>query len=85
MLAPPLLPEYPSLTAPEPPRPVPPATVDALLRLAGLPPPDLATIARVAVGAANALAAVAAAGQPGFDDAPDAFVTELARLAADGD
>jgi hypothetical protein len=73
------------VNGPEPPHPFPPATVDALLRLGGLPPPDPATVARIAVGAANALAAVGAAGQPGFDDAPDTFVAELARLATDGD
>ena len=73
------------MNGPESPHPVPPATVDALLRLAGLPPPDPATVARVAVGAAHALAAVGAAGPPGFDEAPDGFVAELDRLAADGD
>ena len=73
------------MNGPESPRPVPTATVDALLRLAGLPPPDPATVARVAVGAANALAAIATGGPPGFDDAPDGFVAELERLAADGD
>ncbi len=73
------------MNGPETPPPVPPATVEALLRLAGLPPPDPETIARIAVGAANALAAIGAGGQPGFDDAPDGFVAELARLAVDGD
>jgi len=85
MLDPPQPPEPAALDRPEPPRTVPPATVEALLRLAGLPPPDPATLARIAVGAANAFAALSAAGQPGFDDAPDAFVAELARLAADED
>jgi hypothetical protein len=59
-------------------------TVEELLRVAGVVPPDAATVERIAVGANNALAAVrAAGGHAGFDDAPDAFVAELARLAAD--
>jgi hypothetical protein len=85
MLDPPQPPESPALDRPEPPRAIPPETVDALLRLAGLPPPDPATLARISVGAANAFAALSGAGQPGFDDAPDGFVAELARLAADAD
>ena len=73
------------MTASDAPSPVPAATAEQLLRLAGLPPPDAATIALVAVGAGNALAAIRAAGIAGFDAAPDAFVAELERLAADRD
>ena len=73
------------MTASDAPSPVPAATAEQLLRLAGLPPPDATTIALVAVGAGNALAAIRAAGTAGFDAAPDAFVAELERLAADRD
>ena len=70
---------------PDAPEPLPAATVDQLMRLAGLPPADADTLARVAVGSAKALATVEAAGGAGFDDAPDAFLVELDRLAADDD
>lgn len=65
--------------------PVPPATVETLLALAGVPAPDAGTITRVATGAGQAFAAVAeGASGLDFDDPPDGFLAELERLADPG-
>ena len=64
------------------PAPLEPATVEALARLAGLAPLDTDTLARIAVGAANAVAAVRGAATGSlFDTEPGAFLAELERLA----
>ncbi len=60
-----------------------PATVVLLMRLAGLPSPSVGTAAHIATGAGQAFAAVQRAGPARFDEAPDAFVAELERLAVD--
>jgi hypothetical protein len=66
--------------------PVPPATVETLLALAGVPAPDAGTLARIATGAGQAFAAVAnGASDLGFDDTPDGFLAELERLADERD
>jgi hypothetical protein len=59
-----------------------PEVVIALARLAGYPPPDADTAARIAVGAGNAVRAVAASATESlFDTEPAAFLAELERLA----
>ncbi len=59
-----------------------PAIVAALARLAGYPPPDAATLARIAAGADDAIAAVRAGETVTlFDDEPAHFLAELERLA----
>lgn len=61
-------------------------TVEALVRLAGLAPLDAATLARIAVGAANAVAAVRACTSGSlFGTEPGAFLAELERLAGETD
>jgi hypothetical protein len=58
------------------------ATVDALARLAGYPPLDAETAARIAAGASNAVAAVrATATMSLFDTEPGSFLAALERLA----
>lgn len=61
------------------------ATVATLARLLGYPPLDAETAARIAAGAASAVAAVrATATIPLFDTEPGAFLAELERLAGPG-
>jgi hypothetical protein len=56
--------------------------VDELARLAGLPPLDAATLARIAEGASRAAAAVRASADGSlFDVEPGSFLAELERLA----
>lgn len=60
-----------------------PAMVAALARLAGYPPFDAATLARLATGAGDAVAAVRASATASlFDVEPADFQAELERLAA---
>lgn len=67
--------------APEPPA-LTPETVAELARLAGHPALDAETLARIAVGATNAIRAVARSAAPGaFDREPQDFAAELERLA----
>jgi hypothetical protein len=62
--------------------PLQPATVEDLLRIQGFPPVDDAVKAPVAVGGANAVAAVVAARQGSiFDTDPATYLSELDRLA----
>jgi hypothetical protein len=64
-------------------RPLDPATVRDLARLAGLPLEDEALAARIAGGASAAIAAVAASvQQPLFDLEPLDYLATLERLAA---
>ncbi|HXQ32078.1 MAG TPA: hypothetical protein VN790_08965 [Steroidobacteraceae bacterium] len=59
-----------------------PEVVMALARLAGYPPLDADTAARIAVGASNAVRAVAASATVSLiDTEPAAFLAELERLA----
>lgn len=61
------------------------ATVAALARLLGYPPPDAETLARIAAGAGSAVAAVrATATVPLFDAEPGHYLAELERLAGPG-
>ena len=58
------------------------ATVQALARLAGYPPLDADTAARIAAGASSAVAALrATATVPLFDTQPGDYLAELERLA----
>ena len=67
--------------APAPPA-LTPEIVTALARLAGYPPLDADTAARIAVGATNAVRAVALAStESSFDREPADFAAELERLA----
>jgi hypothetical protein len=71
---------------PDPPDPPEPALtaeiVAALARLEGHPPLDADMAARIAVGATNAVRAVAASvTSSSFDSEPTAFFAELERLA----
>ena len=59
-----------------------PEVVMALARLAGYPPLDADTAARIAAGASNAVHAVAASATTSlFDTEPAAYLEELERLA----
>jgi len=61
------------------------ATVAALAHLLGYPPLDAETLARIAAGASNAVAAVReSATVPLFDAEPGNFLAELERLAGPG-
>lgn len=66
----------------QPDRSLAPEVVIALARLAAYPPLDSDTAARIAVGAANAVRAVAASASGSlFDTEPAAYLAELERLA----
>ncbi len=70
------------MSAPEPPTPLDAAAVQALARLAGYPPQDPRTAASIAVGASNAVRAVAASVDHSlFDLEPGSYLAELERLA----
>jgi hypothetical protein len=73
------------MTPKSPAPPLAPEVVIALARLAGYPPPDADTAARIAIGAGNAVRAVAASATGSlFETEPAAFLEELERLAEPG-
>jgi hypothetical protein len=73
------------MSAPEPPPTLDAATVRVLARLAGYPPLSPETATRIAVGATNAVRAVAATVDRSlFDAAPESYLAELERLADEG-
>ncbi len=62
-----------------------PELVELLARIEGYPPLDAETIARIAVGATNAVRAVAAAATVElFDTEPSAYAAELEWLSDGG-
>ena len=70
------------MTEPDQDNSLKPDTVDALARLVGFPGFDPDTLARIAVGASNAVAAVRASVEVSlFDAEPGAYLAELDRLA----
>jgi hypothetical protein len=74
------------MTTPTSKAPLQAATVDDLLRIQGFPPVEDAVKAPVAVGGANAVAAVVASRQGSiFDTDPATFLSELDRLAGPND
>ena len=70
------------MAASTPESPLTPEIVAALASLEGYPALDAETVARIAVGATNAVRAVSAnAGESHFDSEPSDFLAELERLA----
>ncbi len=70
------------MAASTPASPLTPEIVAALANLEGYPALDAETVARIAVGATNAVRAVSASsGESYFDSEPSDYLAELERLA----